>query len=61
MAEWVKSSYGQKQWRKVKNPSHVSSVIWWARQDLNLGPMDYESTALTAELRARREVFAVSC
>jgi hypothetical protein len=25
---------------------------WWARQDLNLGPMDYESTALTAELRA---------
>ena len=27
--------------------------IWWARQDLNLGPMDYESTALTAELRAR--------
>lgn len=27
-------------------------LIWWARQDLNLGPMDYESTALTAELRA---------
>jgi hypothetical protein len=26
---------------------------WWARQDSNLGPMDYESTALTAELRAR--------
>ena len=25
---------------------------WWALQDLNLGPMDYESTALTAELRA---------
>ena len=20
---------------------------WWARQDSNLGPMDYESTALT--------------
>jgi hypothetical protein len=29
--------------------------IWWARKDLNLGPMDYESTALTAELRARRD------
>ena len=29
---------------------------WWARQDLNLGPMDYESTALTAELRARDEL-----
>jgi hypothetical protein len=28
---------------------------WWALQDLNLGPMDYESTALTAELRARQE------
>jgi hypothetical protein len=26
---------------------------WWARQDSNLGPMDYESTALTTELRAR--------
>ncbi len=26
--------------------------IWWALQDLNLGPIDYESTALTAELRA---------
>ena len=26
--------------------------FWWARKDLNLGPMDYESTALTAELRA---------
>ena len=29
---------------------------WWARKDLNLGPMDYESTALTAELRARLDV-----
>ena len=26
--------------------------IWWARQDLNLGPTDYESAALTAELQA---------
>jgi hypothetical protein len=25
----------------------------WARQDLNLGPTDYESAALTAELQAR--------
>ena len=29
-----------------------SSTVWWARQDLNLGPTDYESAALTAELRA---------
>src|SRR3989442_10998228 len=28
---------------------------WWALQDLNLGPTDYESAALTAELRARGE------
>ena len=27
---------------------------WWARQDLNLGPTDYESAALTAELQALR-------
>jgi hypothetical protein len=25
---------------------------WWALEDSNLRPMDYESTALTAELRA---------
>ena len=31
-------------------------VAWWALQDLNLGPMDYESTALTAELRALRDL-----
>ena len=31
---------------------------WWALQDLNLGPTDYESAALTAELRARRRVTA---
>ena len=29
---------------------------WWARQDSNLGPTDYESAALTAELRAPRNV-----
>ena len=25
---------------------------WWARQDLNLQPTDYESAALTIELQA---------
>src|SRR2546426_5830793 len=29
------------------------SALEWALQDLNLGPTDYESAALTAELRAR--------
>ena len=28
----------------------------WARLDLNQGPTDYESAALTAELRARCKV-----
>jgi hypothetical protein len=32
---------------------------WWARKDLNLGPMDYESTALTAELRALKGNVAI--
>ena len=35
-------------------PRRSSEDRWWARQDLNLGPTDYESAALTAELRARR-------
>jgi hypothetical protein len=30
-----------------------TAEFWWARQDLNLGPTDYESAALTAELQAR--------
>ena len=31
----------------------VIEKIWWAHQDSNLGPTDYESAALTAELWAR--------
>ncbi len=38
----------------ILRESGSSKTTLWARQDLNLGPMDYESTALTAELRARR-------
>src|ERR1041385_998150 len=33
----------------------VSHTKWWAHQDLNLGPSDYESPALTTELWAPRE------
>src|SRR6478735_2600067 len=32
----------------------LASATKWARQDSNLGPRDYESPALTAELQARR-------
>src|SRR3981081_703390 len=40
----------ERDWLKVVTLR--DSQFWWARKDLNLGPMDYESTALTAELRA---------
>jgi hypothetical protein len=33
--------------------SVLGAAAAWARQDSNLGPTDYESAALTAELRAR--------
>ena len=35
-------------------PAHSkqSRKVWWARRDSNPGPRDYESPALTAELRA---------
>ena len=33
---------------------HLQEAFRWARQDSNLGPTDYESAALTAELRALR-------
>ena len=29
---------------------HLRTVIWWAHQDSNLEPRDYESPALTVEL-----------
>jgi hypothetical protein len=34
-------------------PDPETQELEWARQDSNLGPTDYESAALTAELRAR--------
>src|SRR5579864_7658294 len=33
---------------------------WWALKDLNLRPTDYESAALTAELRARMQIVEVA-
>ncbi len=32
---------------------------WWALQDLNLQPTDYESAALTIVLRARHRDFSI--
>jgi hypothetical protein len=36
--------------------SGMTTIKWWAQQDLNLRPSDYESPALTTELWARRTV-----
>lgn len=36
-------------------------VKWWARQDSNLEPRDYESPALTVELQARKQHGPVHC
>jgi hypothetical protein len=36
----------------IEAKGNVKTENWWARQDLNLGPTDYESAALTAELQA---------
>jgi hypothetical protein len=40
----------------IKAKINVKTENWWARQDLNLGPTDYESAALTAELQARNRI-----
>jgi hypothetical protein len=39
--------------------ARAKSKEWWALKDLNLRPTDYESAALTAELRAR-PLFAIT-
>ncbi len=46
----------KRQYLEGTRPELVNAAwqFWWALQDLNLGPTDYESAALTAELRARR-------
>src|SRR5215510_6228070 len=39
--------------RLPRSPAHDHGSNWWAHSDLNRGPNDYESSALTAELWAR--------
>ena len=43
-----------KSWQKIDNRKSTieNRKLKWARQDSNLGPRDYESPALTAELQA---------
>src|SRR3954447_2574361 len=43
--DWELASHGLRRCR-------FTAALRWARQDSNLGPTDYESAALTAELRA---------
>jgi hypothetical protein len=46
-------------------PANATDLKWWARQDLNLEPADYEPDALTVELRAPmllyRILYLASC
>ena len=55
--KWAKE--GPQNWEKMVRKLLFQCLlpiywkIWWAQQDLNLRPRDYESPALTAELRAR--------
>jgi hypothetical protein len=39
-------------WRRAVTTFRMLQSEGWARQDSNLGPRDYESPALTAELQA---------
>ena len=59
------NTYKKRGWGSLEDPRKRQNQLmataalntsWWARQDLNLGPTDYESAALTAELRAPREL-----
>src|SRR6266581_7218001 len=45
----------KRQYLEGTRPELVKAAwqFWWPLQDLNLGPTDYESAALTAELRGR--------
>ena len=60
---WPAKPYSLERAKKVKTAPPFSTLLprgspesfrGWARQDSNLGPRDYESPALTAELRALR-------
>ena len=50
--EFADFGYGNRS-VNASQPFDNSRDIWWAHQDSNLGPTDYESAALTAELWAR--------
>jgi hypothetical protein len=43
---------GPTDWRRAVTTFRMLQSEGWARQDSNLGPRDYESPALTAELQA---------
>src|SRR5437879_11510673 len=53
----------KRQYLEGTRPELVNAAwqFWWALQDLNLGPTDYESAALTSELRARIRLQNIEC
>ena len=41
------STYQRVKIEKPRQSIDLTGLIWWARTDLNRGPKDYESSALT--------------
>jgi hypothetical protein len=50
---WQKAASLQSVFALLQHGSRGSVQGWWAQQDLNLRPSDYESLALTTELWAQ--------
>lgn len=52
---WSRRRDGERSGRQLEKSRGAARELnnWWAHQDLNLEPTDYESAALTVELWAR--------
>ena len=47
-SKWATDAAWIDMFRTKAIAGHFFEKYWWARQDLNLGPTDYESAALTS-------------
>src|SRR5260370_37173911 len=57
---WAASCYLVVTQTQACSKTFVNSlVVWWARLDSNQEPTDYESAALTVELRARVHILHI--
>src|ERR1017187_9146589 len=51
LIENFEGRWPQKVWLGLVSRTNLGQCIWWTRPDLNREPTDYESAALTIELR----------